>query len=366
MDKRIRYIIGFIGVALLLFSLWFFRSIVAYILISAAISILGQPILRLLKKIKIRKKSIPDSLLAAVTLIFIWFTIILFFRIFIPLLVNEANELSTINVNALYSNLQDPLTKIQTVLQNTGHFEDQDAFKTYITEKLMSILNVDYITHIFSGLTSMLGNLLIAFFAISFITFFFLKDASLFSGGIMLLIPDQYLDEVGRILASIQKLLTRYLGGIVLEVLMVMLLVTLGLWLIGIDYQHAIICGLFSGIMNVIPYVGPWIGAAFGIIIGIATNIDLPFQSELLPLIGMMTLVFGVVQLIDNILFQPLIYSNSVNAHPLEIFIVIMMAGSIAGIGGMVLAIPMYTILRVIAKEFLSSFKVVQKLTKNM
>lgn len=366
MDKRIRYSIGFIGIAILIFSLWYFRSIVAYILISAAISILGQPILRFLRKIKIRKKSLPDSLLAAITLIFIWFTIILFFRIFIPLLVNEANELSTINVNALYANLQEPLSKIQSFLQNTGHFEDPDAFKTYITAKLMTVLNVDYITHIFSGLTATLGNLLLAFFAISFITYFFLKDSSLFTSGIMLIIPDQYMDEVEHILDSIQKLLTRYLGGIILEVLMVMLLVTFGLWLVGIEFQHAIVCGLFSGILNVIPYVGPWIGAAFGITIGIATNIDLPFQSELLPLIGMMALVFGVVQIIDNVLFQPLIYSNSVNAHPLEIFIVIMMAGSIAGIGGMVLAIPMYTILRVIAKEFLSSFKVVQKLTKNM
>lgn len=366
MDKRIRYVIGFIGIALLIFALWYFRSIVAYILISAAISILGRPILQLLTKIRIRKKPLPNALLAGITLAFLWFVIIVFFRIFIPLLINEANELSSINVNTLYANFQEPLNKIQSLLQETGHFESQEAFQTYITTKLMSILNVSFLTDIFSGLTATLGNLLIAFFAITFITYFFLKDASLFSEGIKILVPDQYTDEVDRILTSITSLLTRYLGGIILEVIMVMLLVTFGLWLVGIEFQHAIVCGLFSGIMNVIPYVGPWIGAAFGIIIGVATNINLPFQSELLPLIGFMVIVFAAVQTIDNVLFQPLIYSSSVNAHPLEIFIVIMMAASLAGIGGMVLAIPAYTVLRVIAKEFLSNFKVVQKLTKNI
>jgi predicted PurR-regulated permease PerM len=135
---------------------------------------------------------------------------------------------------------------------------------------------------------------------------------------------------------------------------------------VGIAFQHAVICGLVSGILNVIPYVGPWIGACFSILIGLATNINLPLQPELVTLLGLMVLVFATVQTIDNVVFQPLIYSSSVNAHPLEIFLVIIMAGSIAGIGGMILAIPSYTVFRVIAKEFLSNFKVIQKITQNI
>ncbi|PKP11799.1 MAG: AI-2E family transporter [Bacteroidetes bacterium HGW-Bacteroidetes-4] len=366
MDKRVRYIIGFIGIALLVAGLWYFRSLVAYVLIAAAISILGQPLLKLLTKLKIKKKSMPQSLAAAITLILIWGAIILFFSLFIPLVIHEANILSQIDVNTLYSRIQEPLEHIQQALLNLGLFENSVDFQNYITTRLMSVLNVTYLSNIFSGLTATLGNLLIAFFAISFITFFFLKDASLFSDGLMLVIPDQFSDEIKHILNSIKSLLTRYLGGIIIEVILVMILVTLGLWLVGIGFEHAVLCGLFSGILNVIPYIGPWIGAAFSILIGVATNIDLPFQSELLPLIGWMVLVFATVQTIDNVLFQPLIYSSSVNAHPLEIFLIIMMAGSLAGIGGMVLAIPTYTVLRVIAKEFLSSFKVVQKLTKNI
>ncbi|MBI9068888.1 MAG: AI-2E family transporter [Salinivirgaceae bacterium] len=366
MDSRVRYIIGFIGFLLLIFGVWFFRSILAYVLISAAISILGQPIVRMLKKIKIRKRELPNGLTAAISLVSIWFVIILFFRIFIPLIVSEANELSTINVNELYSNLEKPLQEVESFVIKTGHFNDSQSFRDYLTNKIMAFMDASYLSDALSSLSSIFGNLFIAFFAISFITFFFLKESTLFSQGVLMVVPDKHTEEAKRVLSTIRFLLTRYLIGIILEVILVMILVTFGLWLVGIQFQHALICGLFSGIMNVIPYVGPWIGAAFGIIIGIATNIDLPFQPDMLKLIGLMVLVFAAIQTIDNIVFQPFIYSSSVNAHPLEIFLVILMAASIAGIGGMVLAIPSYTVLRVIAKEFLSSFKVVKKLTQNI
>lgn len=366
MDSRLRYIIGFIGIALLIFGFWYFRSIVAYILISAAISILGQPILRLLKKIRIKKRALPAGFKAAIALVTIWFIIVLFFRFFIPLIINEANALSTINVDDLYLKLEKPLENVEGLVIKTGHFADSQEFRSLLTSKLMSILDVAFFSDFFTSITSILGNLFIAFFAISFITFFFLKESALFYNGVLLLVPDKHIEEVRRILSSIRFLLTRYLVGIMVEVILVMLLVTFGLWLVGIEFQHAVICGLFSGIINVIPYVGPWIGAAFSIVIGIATNIDLPVQPDLLKLVGLMILVFATIQTIDNVFFQPYIYSSSVNAHPLEIFIVILMAASLAGIGGMILAIPSYTVLRVIAKEFLSSFKVVKKLTQNI
>jgi predicted PurR-regulated permease PerM len=95
-------------------------------------------------------------------------------------------------------------------------------------------------------------------------------------------------------------------------------------------------------------------------------HIEKDFYSELLPMAGYMLLVFIVVQIIDNILFQPVIFSSSVNAHPMEIFLVILIAGSMAGILGMILAIPTYTVLRVFAKEFFYQFRVVKQLTKRM
>lgn len=366
MDRKISLLIGFIGILLLIFGIWYFRVIVAYILIAAAISVIGQPILKLINKIQFKTYKIPAGITASITLIILWVSLVLFFKILIPYIVSETHVLASIDVTILYKNLEQPLNDIFLFLQNLGFFENQESFESYLTSKLFSFFNTSYLTNILSGFTSIFGNIIIASFAISFITFFFLKDATMFSNGILLLIPDKLVDETSHILKSIRNLLSKYIIGIFLEVFMIMILVTLGLWLVGIEFQHAIICGLVSGIFNIIPYVGPWIGAIFGILIGIATNMHLQFQTELLPLVGFMLIIYALIQTIDNVLFQPLIYSSSVNAHPLEIFLVIMMAGSMAGIGGMILAIPAYTVLRVIAKEFFSNFKVIKKITQNI
>ena len=188
----------------------------------------------------------------------------------------------------------------------------------------------------------------------------------MFREGVLLIVPTEFEEKVGNILNSISYLLRRYFIGIILEVFMVMMLDTLGLTIIGIGFNHAIVIGMFCGMFNVIPYLGPWMGSAVGLLIGLALHFNADFMSYTLPLLGLMTVVFVAVQLIDNILFQPLIYSSSVKSHPLEIFLVIMAAGSLAGVLGMFLAIPVYTIIRVIAKEFFDNMKLVRKLTESL
>ena len=207
---------------------------------------------------------------------------------------------------------------------------------------------------------------MIGLFSVSFITFFFLRDEKMFRNGILLIVPDGYEKRVEKIIDRIAYLLRRYFIGLILEIIMVMALDTLGLTIVGLDFSDAIVIGMFCGLFNVIPYLGPWLGAFSGLLIGLAININADFMAQTLPLLGFMVLVFVSVQVIDNILFQPLIYSSSVKAHPLEIFLVIMAAGSLAGIIGMILAIPVYTILRVFGAEFLSEVKIIRKLTENM
>lgn len=141
---------------------------------------------------------------------------------------------------------------------------------------------------------------------------------------------------------------------------------TLGLLLIGFSFPNAILIGLISGILNVVPYIGPLIGIIFGVSVGIVLNIDMPFYTDLLPLLIYMIIVMLFTQLIDNVVFQPFIYGNSVHAHPLEIFLVILMAGNIAGVPGMILAIPACTVLRVILREFFNKYKLVKKITRSL
>ena len=130
--------------------------------------------------------------------------------------------------------------------------------------------------------------------------------------------------------------------------------------------ENAILIGFFAGLMNTIPYLGPFLGASFGVMIVISSNIDASFYDTTFPKLIKIVCLFGAVQLIDNFIVQPQIFSKSVKAHPLEIFIIVLMGARIGGVIGMVLAIPLYTIFRVLAKVFLSEFKVIKRLTSDI
>ncbi len=366
-SNLLRYLAIVLGLAALVWALWYFKAIVIYILVAAIISLIGAPLVKILDRIKIGKKNFPRALSAAITLALILFMIFIFFRLFIPMIAYEAHEFSNIDITQVKENLREPLGKIQewigTIETENG---TQLSVEDYVSNKVVSILSLSRISNVLGFITGMLGDIFIGIFSISFITFFFLKDTRLASRSVLLLIPDKFEESTRHALTSIKNLLTRYFLGLIIQLTLIMLLISLGLYLVGLDFQHAIIIGLFAGLFNVVPYVGPIIGGIFGIVIGIVTNINLDFYAEILPLIGYIALVFVSVQLIDNFIFQPFIYSSSVKAHPLEIFLVILIAGSVAGIKGMILAIPTYTVLRAIAKEFFNKFKVVKKLTENI
>lgn len=367
MNKNLRYLFVTLGIGLIGFILWYFKSIVAYILISAVLSLIGRRIVNFFNKLRYKKIYMPNTISALLTLVLFWVLILMFFRVFIPLVANQASELSNIDANEVLQNLRDPIEKLE-VLFKKYHITatENQSIEQYLTEKFIALVNISALSDIFGSIAGALGNIFIAAFSISFITFFFLKDKGLLYDGILLLFPDKYLQNIKHILTSIKKLLTRYFTGIVIQVTGIITLVSIGLTIIGIDFSNALVIGLLVGLMNIIPYIGPIIGAILGLVLGLATNLDLSFYSELLPLLGYMAIVFAIVQVIDNILFQPLIYSSSVNAHPLEIFLVILISGSLFGITGMILAIPSYTILRVIAKEFFNNLKVVKKLTEKI
>ncbi|MBU8892064.1 MAG: AI-2E family transporter [Bacteroidales bacterium] len=367
MNRNLRYLFIALGVAVVGFILWYFKSIVAYILISSVLTLIGRPLVAFLNKLNYKKLKIPNAISALLTVALIWTLILVFFRVFIPLIANQASELSAIDAESVMSNLQEPINKTEALFVkyniNSGNTQSMDQ---YLTEKLMSVLNVSVLSNFFGSIAGVLGNIFIAAFAISFITFFFLKDRGLLNDGILIFVPDKYLEKAEHILMSVKKLLTRYFIGIIVQISGIITLVSIGLTIVGVDFSDALVIGLVVGLMNIIPYLGPVIGASLGLVLGLATNLDLAFYSELLPLLGYMTIVFIIVQVIDNVVFQPFIYSSSVNAHPLEIFLVILVAGSMFGISGMILAIPGYTILRVIAKEFFNNLKVVKKLTEKI
>ncbi|MBL7112818.1 MAG: AI-2E family transporter [Bacteroidales bacterium] len=367
MNNFLRYFLIILGVALLGFLLWYFSSIVAYILIAGVFALIGRPVVDILSKARIWKFKMPRPLSALITLLLLWVVVIGFFRIFIPLIANQANELSNIDTDLVIEKLEGPIQRIEKVYYDYGIGQDSNlSFEDFLNDKVGSILGISIVSDFFSYIFSLLGNIFIAIFSISFILFFFLKDQSMFADSLVLLVPQKHEEAVRKALSSTRKLLMRYFIGIGGQIIAIIITISIGMTIVGIEFQTALIIGLIIGLINVIPYVGPWIGGAIGIVLGLATHIHLDFTTELLPMVGYMLLVVLIVQVMDNIFFQPLIFSSSVKAHPLEIFLVILIAGTLAGITGMILAIPTYTVIRVFAKEFLNKFRVVQKLTRNI
>lgn len=367
MKATLRNILIICGVLILIGCAWFFRNIVVYILVSGVFSIMGRPLVDLLCKIQIRKYTFPRTLAALVTLAVIWSLIIMFFAIFIPLVTHQINYFSTIDSEKIVQIIAGPINKVEKLFRAinkdiTSNLSIQD----YIVGKVAGVLNIKMIQNFIGSLIGILGNVMIAIFAITFITFFFLKDQRLFFESILMWVPDKYVDNVTRALYSIKKLLTRYFIGIVIQSTCIMTLVTIGMTIAGIDFQQALVMGLILGILNVIPYAGPWIGLFIAIIMGVASHINQDFNTVVIPLVTYMIIVEAITHLIDNIVFQPVIFSNSVKAHPLEIFIVVLAAGFAAGIPGMILGIPAYTVLRVLAREFFYNFKAVQKITSGL
>jgi Predicted permease len=366
MNKLARYILIAAVGSIIIFLLWYFKAIVAYILIAAVLSIIGKPLVNLLMRIKIGRFKVPKWVCAGITLALIWLVVVFFFKTFIPLLVEEANKLARLDVSSLINEFAPTLKSFQDGLSRYLPEAKNLNLERLLSDQVSSFISISSISSIFSHFTELVGHLFIAIFSISFITFFFLKDENLFFEGVILIFPTKYEENVTRALNAISQLLMRYFIGIVTESLLIMILVTLGLKIIGVPFSQGLVIGLIAGILNVVPYIGPLIGTFVGIFLVITSNIDTFTMAMMVHHIIYIAIAFSIVHLIDNIVFQPLIYSNSVNAHPLEIFIVILIAGSIAGILGMLLAIPTYTVLRVFAKEFFNNFRVVQKLTENI
>lgn len=366
MNRQLRLLIIAIGSILMIAGLWFFRQIVVYIIISVVLSIIGRPLVTQINRIKLFGRNLSTAFGAAVTLALYWFLFVLVFYNLIPLLAYETKHLAEMDYTPVVVQLQQPIFKLKDLLQHYGINLNYLDTVVYFREKLESIMSFNLLPGMVSGITDTIKNFGIALFSISFFTFFFLKDHLLFKNIIMAIVPDRYVGEVEVIMNKNRNLLTRYFIGMLIDVLAVFSVVTIGLLIIGISIENAVLCGAIVGLLNIIPFIGSWIGGGIAIIINYLDVVTTtPDESGLLIVVGILVSIF-VAKLLDDAFFQPIIYSTSVNAHPLEIFVVILMAGSFSGIWGMILAIPAYTVMRVIAKEFFGNFKLIRKLTKNI
>ena len=364
MNRTVKLIASIVlGIAGLLF-IWYFSNIVFYILAAAVISVVGRPLVHFFDGLRIGKLKFPHVISALLSLLLILLLVVSFFAIFVPMIAQQARVISAIDTNALAFAFREPLAAVDAALHQMSILQPGQGVQEALLERLQSIVSVATFTDAFNYVISFTGTFMMAIFSILFISFFFLKDEKLFYNAFMLMVPLKYTESTARILREVKRLLTRYFLGLCMEVASMVTLISLGLTVFGVE--NALLIGFIGGLMNIIPYLGPLIGATIGIVIGIIGSLSLGAYTAILPLSLTIAGVFAGANVVDNMLLQPVIYSTSVKAHPIEIFLVIIIAGSLFGITGMILAVPAYTVLRVILREFFSEMRLIKKLTENM
>jgi len=367
-EKLSGYIIKLAGLAAMIALCCIFSNVLIYILISVVVSLIGQPIMTLFRKIRIKKFHIPDWISALLTILIIIALLVLIITVLIPMVANIISDAS-----AASDSTSSGTTWVDGINQwLIGIFPslgpDFNLISTLL-DALSGVVSFSGVTGFVGSVAGVVIDIFVGLFTVSFISFFFLKDPSLFGRIVCALVPDKVEQMTSKTLGEIKQLLSRYFVGLVLEMLGVALIDFLGLWLIArIAVSYAIGIAVIAGILNIIPYVGPIIGEGIGAILGMILKAGIGIG------LGVNVWVFGLIiiaimlttQLIDNFVFQPLIYSTSIKAHPLEIFIVFLMAGHIGGIVGMLVAIPAYTVIRVIAMRFFYRFKPIQRLIPDL
>lgn len=347
----------FLGLVLFIILGWIFTDIYVYIIISIIIAAILRPVNKYFNRNNFFGVKLPKSLGALLAFSVLGLFILLFSLIFTPLITKQIQVLSSIDYSSLIDKLAIPVAKLEQLLFKYNLSTKQEGFisKEVRDAVILMIKEINF-SNIFNSIITYTGNIFIGLLAVSFITFFLLVDFGLFRKKIISIIPNRYFEVSISALTKIEHLLSNYLVGLIIQMATIFSMVTIGLSAFRIEYAMTI--ALFAAVANLIPYLGPLLGASFAIIITLVqAGPEMESINSIIVLLLKIGGVFGVVQITDNIFTQPLIFSKSVKAHPLEIFVIIFAAATLAGVVGMILAIPVYTILRVSVNELSNGYK---------
>ena len=343
-----------IGLGIMIFFLWFFSDIVIYIFIAFLLSLLGSPLMKLLTRIRIGKWHFPSSLAAGITLIIIIGIITLLFYLLIPALVNEIKFLTTLDFSSVGESIQDWLNQFDKPLRKYGVLQRRQHVTDLMNAEFTGFVQRISMSSVVSGTASLVGSLFVALFSILFMTFFSLKDHKIFFKMVRSWLPNNVQDNFDNILEATGKQFSAYFRGVMLEMFIVGFLEFLICAILGVP--NALIIGTVGGLLNIIPYVGTLIAIAVSIIVGITSLLPTsPEMSLVWATVIKIAAAIGVAKMVDDFILQPFIYGRQTHSHPLEIFIVILMAGYIGGVFAMIFAVPAYTLLRIVISEFFGS-----------
>jgi len=343
-----------LGIGILLYFLYQIQSVITYVIIAGILSLITRPMTLFLRT----KLKFPNSIAVVTTMACMLALLAGLIGLFIPLIAEQGDSLSLLQVDSLQNDIQNIFNQINAYFSSKG------------IDMISEIKNMDIlaqfkeIPNLLNSVVAAVGSISVGLFSVLFISFFLMKDSQLLKNGLLLLVPKTTQKRFSDSLETINNLLSRYFIGLILQISILFVLYTIILLIFGIN--NAIVIAFLCALLNLIPYVGPLIGAVIMLILSMTSNIGQDFQTVILPTTTYVMIGYFIAQIVDNFVSQPKIFSKATKAHPLEIFLVIIIGGLLFGITGMITAVPMYTALKVILKEFLSENNIVKTLTKDL
>ncbi len=361
-----RNIVLALSIILAVTLLYYFREIVTYVLIAWVVSMLGQPLMKALRKVRIGKRHfLPPSVSASLVLLFFILLVMGLVSIFVPLVVEQANNLSGLDVNSFINGLQQPLAELTKLGHRFGFIAPKENVVEAAQHAFTKWISPMQISNLFRSILLTASDAVVGTISVLFISFFFLRERNVMLTDFLASVVSENQEHgVREAVRDTTTMLSRYFSGLLMQMVFVAVCLTFVLWLLGI--QNALLIGIFAALINIVPYLGPMMGCAFAIFITISSNLGMDFYEQVVPMTVKVAFVFGAMQLLNDWIMQPLIFSNRVSAHPLEIFLVTLVGAKLGGIGGMILAIPTYTVVRIVAREFFNQYRIVQKITSSL
>ncbi len=343
-------------ILLLIFFLYKIQLVIIYLIVAIILTLIGIPIQRFLKK---RFKF--NNLFATITTILFFFSIVVgFILLFVPLIASQGQSLSLLNTAAIENNFNLLIQQATTFLES----HNIDGSKMLKQSSLTSKVNFNFVSDFLNIIVGTISSFGMGLASVMFITFFLLKDKAMFISNIKDILPINHQEKILNSLEKINALLSRYFTGILIQMFIVFIFYLTVLLIFGVE--NALIIAFLCAILNIIPYIGALIGAIAAALLTMIGNLGSDFQTHILPTTIYVLIGFFIVHLIDSNIFQPIIFSKSVKSHPVEIFLVILCAGFLFGIMGMIIAVPLFTILKVIGKEFFPNNKLILAISKNI
>lgn len=339
LERVVRFAIGAAALGVVGLILYNYSTLVAYLVLAMILSYILDPLVNRLQRMGLNR-TLGITLTLSAVILFVVYISTNVIPIFVAEMIELANSLSIENIQRIASNIEARLT-------SQYEFIPDNFLEDKVSAVIIELFDFGRLSTVLSDVVGVFTNIFSAVLVVPFAAFFFLKDGTKIRRDVLTLVPNKYFETSLTLIDKIEKRLGLYFRSVLLQSILVAFTSWSTLSIAGLENSLSV--GISVGIANTIPYFGPIIGYLLSIIISIIETGDF-------SLVLVCMLAIFVVQMLDNLIFQPFLFSRSADMHPVAILFIILVGAETAGILGMLIAIPIATVIKITINQVSWSF----------